>query len=372
VCEAAPYFAEVNGNVLAQQGPWERVRLLLGDGRWSLRGLHELDVLTMEPLLPDSPYGVSLYTREFYAIARRALAADGLLCQWVPPHALAPEVFDAVLHAFEAAFPWSGAFLFGTQLVLLGGATEPRLDATRFPSEGEELFEALRALGIESPVGIAGRRIVRGSSPVEVPRPLTDDDPWILYRPRESGARRLLHLPLNLASLRSAENGLPESWTLQDSADWERRIEGLRQLRLARESFARMDAERRGLGLPADPEVPSLTAVRDRLLRELPDDAEAQAFERAVRLDQLRLGAVIALGAGQAKESMALLLDAIALAPERADQHLFLALALELLGESRGAQAARMRAFELCPRLLETPQGRRALELGLDPQSDQN
>src|SRR4029077_17718913 len=117
-----------------------RVRVLMGDGRHTLaEHPAEYDVITMEPLLPDSPFAVYLYTREFYDRARAALAPGGLVCQWVPPHALEPETFDAVLEAFGRSFAWSGAWLCGTQVVLVGGASAPELAVSRFPAPGSAL-----------------------------------------------------------------------------------------------------------------------------------------------------------------------------------------------------------------------------------------
>src|SRR5262249_14492710 len=72
VVDAAPSFREKNRGVLDGD---PRVRVRLGDGRATLAREHgAYDVITMEPLLPDSPFGVYLYTREFYGRARAALA----------------------------------------------------------------------------------------------------------------------------------------------------------------------------------------------------------------------------------------------------------------------------------------------------------
>ena len=113
VVGAAGWFAEKNRGVLGDAGTGsasspQRVRVLLGDGRFTLASHPgEYDVIAMEPLLPDSPFAVYLYTREFYARCQRALAPGGLVCQWVPPHALEPATFEAVLDAFARSFTWS-------------------------------------------------------------------------------------------------------------------------------------------------------------------------------------------------------------------------------------------------------------------------
>ena len=68
---------------------------------------------------------------------------------------------------------------------------------------------------------------------------------------------------------------------------------------------------------------------------------------------------------GQTSAALGDLVRAAELRGERADVHLYLGTALALSGVQDGARAALRRARELCPRLDETPPGRRAFELGL-------
>ncbi len=174
VVAAAPFFEATNHGVLG--GSDARVVVRLGDGRRTLADrTGEYDVVTMEPLLPDAPFGVYLYTREFYAHAARALRPGGILCQWVPPHALEPATFEAVLDAFARGFAWSGVWLAGTQVVLVGSSSAPRLDARRF--EGPEaLRAALRDTGLADAAGVAratsdpcrAARHTRANSPMPI------------------------------------------------------------------------------------------------------------------------------------------------------------------------------------------------------------
>ncbi len=371
VCEAVPLFpASAQGGFSealgrARTGGDERVQLHLGDGRRTLGSFDgELDVLTMEPLLPDSPYAVHLYTSEFYARARRALAPGGLLCQWVPPHALSAPAFDAVVDAFVRSFGWSGLFLYGSQLILLGGESLPALDPRRFPEPGSALYVGLAAVGLEEPAGVLGRFVTEGERWPSVARRLTDADPWILYRRRERGAAALLVLPENLSRVRHlAGHPVPE-WSMVLDARGLERVRGGELLHAAQEVWARRRAEL--LGVPtgrADPDLPALDAARAELERRMAGDPEARAFLDEVRLEDLRLSGVIALGSGRPADAMRAFLDAIDLVGERADLHLFAAVAFEQAGEAPAARAAHRRALELCPRILETPQGQKALSL---------
>lgn len=381
----APHFEEVNRGVLEDP----RVQTRVGDGRQTLRhhpGAY--DVLTMEPLLPDSPFAVYLYTREFYLEARAALKPGGLLCQWVPPHALEPVTFDAVVSAFTEAFPWSGVWLFGTQVILLGGEALPELDPGRFPEPASELGRALAALGLEDATGIAGRFITAGEAWPRGERPLRDLDPWVIHRPRRRGSVLLADLPLNLALLRLLQQELPVAWTEASGGTPAldgNRMEALKWLRRARES---MESERALASLQAEAQAlpdreASLTGTRNRLLAETEFDDPTQLLDRARKLSprepallrleatlefqqSLRAGfALLNAGGGEetAGDAAMHLMRAVILRPERADSRAYLALALQRLKSDRAAGEI-AKALELCPNLRNTVPGQRLDQLG--------
>jgi hypothetical protein len=346
VVDAAPFFEEKNHGVLGQ--PAGRVHVRLGDGRRTLANQPaSYDVITMEPLLPDSPFGVYLYTREFYAIARRALRPGGLVCQWVPPHALEPRTFQAVLRAFEESFPWSGVWLFGTQVILVGGASTPDLLPARFDP-------ALAALGLDAPEGLAARCVRalvphEGALSIDPSLRLTDDEPWIIYVPRRSGAVLLGDLPANLAWLRAHETELPPAWRVHGA-----RLAGVRSLHLARERFAIEEARLRGLALDLPQAMPGPLPA---------DDPEVRAFtEEREFLDALRRG-VGRLGSDP-QGALPDLVRAAELRRERGDVHLYLAVALEQTGNPNAAKALAA-ALERCPGIARTREGARARQLGL-------
>ena len=387
VIEQAPLFEEANHGVLRDP----RVRLSLGDGRQTLAGRPAAyDVLTMEPLLPDSPFGVYLYTEGFYRRARAALKEGGLLCQWVPPHALEPATFEAVVGAFTEAFPWSSVWVFGTQVILLGGERPPQPTAAAFPAPESELGRALAVLGLESLSGVLARYALDGEAWPQPPRPLTDLDPWVVYRPRRRGSVLLADLPLNLATVRARGAEPPLEWSVGLSAEDAERRRAVALLREAREVRAAADARSRiGQEGAAEggwldgPGAARLQETIDRrcsgrelgvLLAEAAELAPGEAgllrYEARLEFeDGLREGLATLLGdrseaaAGQAATA---LMRAVALRPERADARAYLAVALERLGSDR-AEQERRRARELCPRLGETRVGVWLERLGAAP-----
>ena len=361
VASQADWFTDVNHAVLEQR---DRVRLRLGDGRRSLAAATgRYDVLTMEPLLPDSPFGVYLYTEEFYARARTSLAPGGLLCQWVPPHALEPNTFEAVVAAFTEAFPWSSVWVFGTQVVLLGGEKAPLLRTARFPDPASELGERLSALGLGTPAGLAARWVSSGATWEAPARRLTDLDPWVIFAPERGGLDRLGDLPINLELLRRRSERPPIEWLVGLPGDEAVRLqEALSILRSARIAWAAEERSARGgTGM----EVLAPRSSEELLVEALalaPEDPEVRAFAEEVEfLDVLRAGVGALAGSetpNAAASAVRSLNRALSLRPERADVHWYMAAALERLGRPE-AQEAAARARELCPQIARTPAGLR-------------
>jgi spermidine synthase len=404
VVAACEHFKDVNNHALANWVPglqgegreFARVVVHLGDGRRLLRELADeegpvFDVLTMEPLLPDAPFAVHLYTEGFYREAQRALAPGGIVCQWVPPHALAPEVFIAVCESFRRAHPWSAAFLHGTQLLLVGAAAEPTLDAARHdrsklmpgmwknPKYDLESYAlgspaSLAALLVASPAAFAtesqanehgGAPSSAYSSSVETRR-LTDADPWIVYRPRPAPVDAVGFLATNLARLRASVTELPPAWADVVGEVGHQRREVALGVLACREAWSaqRATAFRAVVAVPHD-----LAEVdrRRRALKGHPEEdfAPLRWLDEEVRFEH---GTSVGLGAVVARDferALSLLTLAAEVRPFRADAHLHVALAATRAGQGALAARALARALELCPRALETRAGRRALELGL-------
>jgi len=85
-------------------------RVVIDDGRRFLeRSRDAFDVITIDPPNPPEAAGSSLlYSREFYALARRRLRPGGILQQWVPITDLG--TLASVTRALEASFPHVRAF----------------------------------------------------------------------------------------------------------------------------------------------------------------------------------------------------------------------------------------------------------------------
>ena len=119
VLDHAKYFAKTNGRVLLDP----RVAVFVNDGRQHLRMMPQAryDLITLEPPPINFSGVASLYSREFYVLARSRLRPGGFLSQWLPAHMVSAAAVRAMVRAFTEVFP--GSLLLhgeGGNCILLG------------------------------------------------------------------------------------------------------------------------------------------------------------------------------------------------------------------------------------------------------------
>jgi spermidine synthase len=119
VLRHAAFFAATNGNVMASP----RLAVYVNDGRHhlTLQPAGTYDLVTLEPP-PLAAAGVaSLYSKEFYQLARSRLKPGGYLTQWLPAYQVPAETTLAMVRAFLDVFPAS-VLLSGyrSELILMG------------------------------------------------------------------------------------------------------------------------------------------------------------------------------------------------------------------------------------------------------------
>jgi predicted membrane-bound spermidine synthase len=183
VVRAASHF---RGNYGVTADP--RVTLRLADGRRELlRNVDRYDLITLEPPPPSAAGVVNLYSRDFYALARRRLNPDGLLAQWLPLPTQNDEDTRSLVRSFLDVFPH--ATLWTTELheTLLIGSAEPiELDATRIADRFGRpgVSRALGEVGIASPAALLATYVTDRAGLLgyaqEAPA-TTDDRPRIEY-----------------------------------------------------------------------------------------------------------------------------------------------------------------------------------------------
>ena len=121
---AGEHFRHTNRGIL--ENP--RVTLHQEDGRNHLlltrRGY---DLVTMEISNVWFAGATSLYSREFYALARERLKPGGMMQQWVQLHHISPVEVGSILASMHAVFPHVSLWIYGGQGIVVGSVEPQRL-----------------------------------------------------------------------------------------------------------------------------------------------------------------------------------------------------------------------------------------------------
>ncbi len=179
VVRAAPWFAHVTGNVLQQP----HVQVSVADGRNHLLLTNErYDVITADIIQPFHAGAGSLYSAEYFRLARAALRDDGLMLQWIGnrPQSQYRLIARTFLEVFPHATAWQGGTLLAGTLQPLKLVAEGYRQRLRDPRFGS----ALGSVGIAGWGGLV-RTYTAGPDELRAfvgPGPiLTDDRPLVEY-----------------------------------------------------------------------------------------------------------------------------------------------------------------------------------------------
>ena len=218
VADQLPFFLDACGIREAfSLGGDLRTRIL--DGRFFLERAprESLRGLTLEPLLPQAPGSVYLYSVGFYRAGRRALEPGGVLVQWVPTHALPRKGFLALLRSFRRGFERPRLLLVQESSLLLGrkGGLKGAI-----PERGELGERAAFLSGLFRPLDLAL---------AELPFPdggagevVEEERPFLERMGFEPAAQRLGWLARNLEALGQKQAPAGDGRDLRDLAQRER------------------------------------------------------------------------------------------------------------------------------------------------------
>jgi spermidine synthase len=271
VVEAGRFFADVNRDVLKDP----RVRVVIGDGRnFLLTTPERYDVIISEPSNPWIAGLASLFSREFFELAKSRLRPGGVMLQWVQAYGLPPDDLRMVVRTLRTAFPaitmWSP---IEADLLLLSGTEPIRLDpadlARRY-ADNPGVRADLQRIGVHHGAAMAGYLVLAEDDVSRLTEGLglnTDD-----RLPLEFSAPRALYrdtVGTNLAAIRTAQTATPPR-SLEEGLDRVggapvRYAVGLVALRRNDHREARRQFER---ALALDPEhIPSAIELADAAYR---------------------------------------------------------------------------------------------------------
>ena len=156
---AATYFSSYNHQVINDP----RVSLRIDDGRHVLATTNEtFDVITTDLIDPWVKGVATLFTREFFELAKRRLRPGGVVTQFVQLYQSSPEAVKSEIATFVEVFP--NAVIWGNphegqgyDLVLLGQVDPVQIDVDELQARLSSppyagVLESLRTTGIGSAV----------------------------------------------------------------------------------------------------------------------------------------------------------------------------------------------------------------------------
>ena len=150
VLEASAFFADINFDYE------ERAEVHHGDAREYLRrDPRRWDVIVNQPSNPWIAGNASLFSREFFAMARERLAEGGAFAQWMHVYAMDDASLDLVMQTFSSVFPHVTVWWpQGVDLLLIG--SEEPLSFTPAGLEG-----AIARAGVAEALALPEREGVR-------------------------------------------------------------------------------------------------------------------------------------------------------------------------------------------------------------------
>jgi len=184
VFDFAPLFVPLNHSFHLEP----RVDKVVADVRhYLLRSSQTFDVITFEPPPPHDAGVVNLYSQEFYALAKRRLAAGGVVAQWMPLDFSRQAIPRMMIRTMMAEFPYVSLWIPNRMEGVAIGSMEPLnvdLGEWRRRMQLPGLRDDMAAIGFHSPEDLAatfvaaGRALegLIGDGPI-----VTDDRPRIEY-----------------------------------------------------------------------------------------------------------------------------------------------------------------------------------------------
>ena len=188
------YFKDANGDVLNDP----RVVVYVNDGRHHLQmqPAASYDLITLEP--PPIGYAgvAALYSKEFYALARRRLKPRGYISQWLPAYQVPTATTLAMIRAFVEVFPQAVLISGAEADLLLIGANDSRIEIdpvrlTTVLAKAPAVQADLQRLDLGSVREIVGTFVGSAQTLAEATRdspPVSDDRPL-----QEYGVQSLLN-----------------------------------------------------------------------------------------------------------------------------------------------------------------------------------
>jgi spermidine synthase len=150
VVEADSYFRVSNDGVLNDP----RVRVHIEDGRTFLRyRQRKYDVVISEPSNPWIEGISSLFTVDFYRMAKRRLASNGIFCQWIQSYDISNQTLSVIVRTLSEVFPHVEMFVSKGDFIVLASDNPLKGTWARFDRlfEDKDISATLGRIDITNP-----------------------------------------------------------------------------------------------------------------------------------------------------------------------------------------------------------------------------
>ncbi len=122
VVQMDSFFVGVNGSVQSRPD----VRVVIDDARSALQLDRErYDVIVSEPSNPWVAGVATLYTPEFFRIARARLSDDGVFCQWIQLYQLPLPIVAGIVRSLHEVFPHVHVWFGGSADIMVLASPRP-------------------------------------------------------------------------------------------------------------------------------------------------------------------------------------------------------------------------------------------------------
>jgi spermidine synthase len=196
VVQASHLFDGVNGKPLEDT----RTHLIVNDGRNHLALVdRQYDAILSEPSNPWISGMNSMFTREFFRIARRRLNSGGVLAQWFHLYNMPPDGLRSLLRAFTEVFPSAALWQLNEGDVLLTGFAGDLPEEVLPERAPRTALVDLAAVGIAEPSLLSTLYVMRGADLVRfagLAESNTDDRPVLEFH-----GQRDLHSQTDLRNM---------------------------------------------------------------------------------------------------------------------------------------------------------------------------
>jgi spermidine synthase len=161
-----------------------RVRVIIGDGRNFLTQADDkYDVIVSEPSNPWITGVSNLFTVDYWQLARKRLADDGVFCQWAQLYEMSSKNIKTLLATFSSVFPYTYVFSaedLSSDVIMVAANHPLKLDLSRLAKNFEVpiLAAELKRGGVESAEDVVSYLLL---TPEEIPAftagsPVNSDD----------------------------------------------------------------------------------------------------------------------------------------------------------------------------------------------------